>query len=140
MAQDKIFSLESSRDEKLERMIRDIAEGEVEEKVEKFKEDLEIYDQTNSFRKVVRSIGEESIDEKFEDSKALQTVGKFVKNKALPVAKKLVKAGAKAVKYGIVEPTKAGWDRDETATVKAEDKFASAIQKAKENIKKRFNK
>lgn len=119
-----IFSIKSSQDEKLERMIQEIAGGEVDEKVALFKEELENHRQTHPFHKAVRSINEvEETNEGFEDSKVLQGAGKFLKHKAIPVAKKLGRAAGKAVKYGIVKPTMDGWDRDEAATDKVENKL-----------------
>lgn len=51
-----VLGLESSRDENLERMIRDIAGSEVEEKVEKFKEEYQEQKKNDNFSNLIRKI------------------------------------------------------------------------------------
>lgn len=135
MAKDgNTFSIENSRDANLERMIMDIAGEEVEQKVKEYREELETHNETDNWHKIVRSINEET-NESLEDSKTLQGAGKFLKYKALPSAKKVVKTVVKGVKYGVVEPTKKGWERDERATDKVDSKIQSAIQRVKAKLK-----
>lgn len=56
MTDTPIFGIESSRDENLERMIRDIAGSEVSEKVEKFKEEYQDQKKNDVFNKLVKNI------------------------------------------------------------------------------------
>jgi hypothetical protein len=53
---EKILGIDSSRDEKLESLIRNIAGDEVEEKVEKFKEEYTEQKEKNMFSHAVRNI------------------------------------------------------------------------------------
>ncbi len=53
---EKILGIESSRDEKLESLIRNIANDEVVEKVEKFKEEYNETKENDKFASVVRDI------------------------------------------------------------------------------------
>lgn len=89
---DNIYSIESSRDENLERMIYDITGAEVESKVEKFREEYQYKKENDSLNKLIRGVvNEEKVDEsqvgRFVKKTGKDIGGSLVKNVVVPIAK-----------------------------------------------------